>query len=247
MSDAGDPGEPRDPGDWQAGEIVSEDGFGRLSSFGQPRRSDHAQADTVARPVTREAEPVARAPDIESGALDVLPPERAPDGDAQILTADLIGPQTVEPDPRDAAGPRARDYARVAQMLAPEAGRAQRAHEIGVAQFRRPLWHAPTCLVFMRRQERWIFGARPHRRGDFGAAAARRRVEDRCGRAVAQQQTARGRLGRALGCRRRGTNDLTVRLIAQVEVVGAMASAVREREGANRNRERFERRRLTVA
>src|SRR5439155_1215698 len=127
----------------------------RIARSRTPRSRSSARGGSGSRPVTREAEPVARAPDIEGGALDVLPPERAPDGDAQILTADLIGPQTVEPDPRDAAGPRARDYARVAQTLAPEAGRAQRAHEIGVAQFRRPLWHAPTCLVIMRRQERW--------------------------------------------------------------------------------------------
>ena len=38
-----------------------------------------------------------------------------------------------------------------------------------------------------------------------------------------------------------------MRLIADIESIGAMPSAIRESKGANGDRQRFERRRLTVA
>ena len=92
-----------------------------------------------------------------------------------------------------------------------------------------------------RRKVGRIVGAGPDVRRNLGAPAARRAVEHRRDRAVPHQHLAGCRL-RGPGRRRRGrANDLAVRLVAEIEAVGAMPIAIAERKGADGDGQHLER------
>src|SRR6185503_11839455 len=89
--------------DLGAGKVAREDRLGADAPLGQAHRPNHAQADAMAVTVAAEAIPVVVAPQLERRALDVLPAERAADGDAQVLSRDAIRPQPLERQRGDAA------------------------------------------------------------------------------------------------------------------------------------------------
>ena len=62
-----------------------------------------------------------------------------------------------------------------------------------------------------------------------------------------QQRDARRPRRRGFGARGRGTHNLAVRLVAQIEPIGAVTASVRERKRPDGDRERIERRRSAVA
>src|SRR4249919_1838424 len=111
-------------------------------------------------PMTAEPVRPVLLPQIERRALDVLPSERSTDGDAKVLTGDLIRPQPLEPQSRDTARRIPRPDAEIAQLAA-ETGRSQRSHHISLVELRGPRRRALTGVVVFRRQVRRILGARP--------------------------------------------------------------------------------------
>ena len=92
-----------------------------------------------------------------------------------------------------------------------------------------------------------IVRARPDVRRNLRAPAARRAVEHRRDGAVPHQHLAGCRL-RGAGCRRRGgANDLAVRLVAEIEAVGAMAIGIAQRKRADGDGQHLERGRRALA
>jgi hypothetical protein len=81
------------------GPLQGSPGLDDPAALGQPRRADDAEADAVPGAVAAEAIRAVLLAQLERRALDVLPAERAADGDAEILSGDLLRPQAVEPQP----------------------------------------------------------------------------------------------------------------------------------------------------
>jgi hypothetical protein len=201
----------------------------------------------VARTAAGEAVHGPPLADVKYRALDALPSQRSADRDPQALSGDLIGREPLDGEPRDAPRAGSGEDAEVPQLLPDETHRTKCAQQIGFGEVGGPRRRAAAGVVDARREKRRILSARPDRGRDFRTPAAGRRVVNRRRYSVAQQHAAGCRRRSVLGCRRRGAHDLTMRLVAEIESIGAMATGVREREGAHRNRQRLERRRLTVA
>src|SRR5262245_65856952 len=100
--------------------------------------------------MTAEAIRVCLLPQLERRALDVRPAKRAADDDAQILPGDLIRLQTFDTQPRHAARSVSRHDPQVAQPVAAESGRPQRAQQIVLVQLRDPRWRALARIVLTR-------------------------------------------------------------------------------------------------
>ena len=201
----------------------------------------------MSRSAAGEAVHVAAPAQVERGALDVLPAERAADGNAQILTRQRRRLETVETETRDAPGAVARRDTHAAKRRAAKAGCVQRPQQIAGAKVRRPLRRPAARIVGLRRQVGRVLVAGPdvgrHRR----VSTARGAVVHRGRHAVAQQQPAGRRAGGALGRSSGASEHLTVRLIAEIETVRAMAAEIRGGKRSHRDRQRLERRRLAVA
>ena len=137
---------------------------------------------------------------------------------------------------------RSRDRTRKSRSRSPRNPPARSARVRSVAlDFRRPRRRSHARVVGLGRHVRRVLVPGPDRGRNLGLSAARRRVEDRRGHAVAQERTPGRGLGRALVRGRRRPHHLAVGLIAEVEAVGVVAPAVRQREGPDRDRQRFER------
>ena len=143
-------------------------------------------------PLNRYA--VASSADVERRALDVLPAERAPDRDAEILTGNLSGvspssfSRATRPEPlRDAI-----DIARSGRRESPRrAARAADRPSASSAVHAGAPWHASSS-----REGRYGGSSAPGQTSDGSSVRPPQDAEivDRRGRAVAQQQPARRRL-----------------------------------------------------
>ena len=131
--------------------------------------------------------------------------------------------------------------------VAGEPRRAQRPDQVGGGQRSSPDRRPSARIVISGREEFGVPGAGPDFRRPLGAAAARRAVEHRRRRALIQEHLAGRRRCRPLGCQRRRPQHLAVRLVAQVEAVGAVTAEIGHGVGPHRDGERLERRRHTLA
>ena len=132
----------------------------------------------MAGATTVEAIGARLAREVERGALDLLPAERASDGDAQLLTGDFGRCHTVETQSRHAARRIAREDAHRAQTTAGKAAGVERTKKIRVGEFHAPRRTTSTRRVALRHEKRRVGRARPDRRGHLGPAATRCRVID---------------------------------------------------------------------
>ena len=212
------------------------------------RRPDHAQSDAVPRSAAGELIHLAFSLYFENGALDVLPAQRTADRHTELLSGYAVGGQTDEAQMRDATRRVVRGDAHVAEHPSRESRCAKRIQEVGGSQLGGPGRRAAARVVAMRRQIRRIVGSGPHRGWDLGAPAAGGAVEHGGDRRVVNEEDAPGGCERrALARRGRGPQHLTMGLVAEVEPVGMMTSAICQRERAHRDRQRFERGWRTVA
>jgi hypothetical protein len=102
--------------------------------------------------VTVELVRVADMPHLERSAQNVLPPKRAPDDHAQILSGDFGRLETVQPQPRHTTRSVARYDARVAQAIAAKTGGSKGPDEIQFADLRCPDRPAAAGVVWTRRK-----------------------------------------------------------------------------------------------
>ena len=200
----------------------------------------------MARAMTAEPVPTVLLPQIERRALDVLPAEafaRRPRGSPGRRSRPAsVRPVAGASPARRRCAPQSGD--RAAAPRKPDARSARRrSRSCSSAIHAGAPSHASSS-----RDGRYgrILGARPDVGRPLCPAATRRRVIDR-GWDAGMQKHAPGRgLRRALGRGDRRPQYLTVGLVAQIEPVGAVASAIREREGADGDGQRLQCRRLTV-
>ncbi len=241
-----DGGTRREVDDPRAGEIVLQDLRCSLPRPGHRHRPEHTQPHAMPRSASLEAVAVPDAVEGEERALDVLPAEGIADRDAQALSRDHVGLQTVEPQAGDAAGRVVRDRRQVAQPAAAEAGGMERPQQVARPELGRPAGQMHARRIGLRRQVGHVDRARPDLRRPFGVAAAPRAVEDRRRRAIEEQHLAGRRFGRPpRGCGRSPVH-LAVRLIAEIEPLRLMAPEVGHRERPDGHRQRLERGRRAV-
>src|SRR5262245_60291214 len=92
---------------------------------------------------------VAAARQLERRALDPQPAQRPADGDAEILSGNLIRPEPVDLQDGDASGRVARCYRHVAHAIARVTRRTQRPREVARVQIRAPRRLALARIVFL--------------------------------------------------------------------------------------------------
>src|SRR5207247_2765812 len=116
----------------------------------------HAEAYAVSGSAAAQSVRAPCARDVERRALDVLPSERAANGDAQVLTRDLGGREPIQRQSRDAPRRIAFEDPQRAEMIAAIAGGVQGPEEISVGQLGVPGRKTAARRVVFRRQIRWI-------------------------------------------------------------------------------------------
>ena len=203
-----------------------------VAARGEVRRADDAQADAVARPVA--GEPVADPPCRRSSNVVLLmccQPSVRPTTTRRSCPEISDGVRPSRRQTGHAARTVARGNPHVAQPVAAETGGAKRAQQIRLPELRLPRRRA------LRTPRRRLTADRADRR-----RPARRSTESRCARRTTRCRTptrwrrsasAPGRLSPAPRGSVAGVavaDDLTVRLVAQIEAVGAMAIAIAERD-----------------